>query len=55
MVTTPCIDTHYLVTDYGVVNLKGKSTRERAHEIINIAHPRFREELYRRAEEMYII
>ena len=55
MVTTPRMDTHYLVTEYGVANLKGKSTRERAHEIINIAHPRFREELYRRAEEMYII
>jgi len=33
------MDTHYLVTEYGVVNLKGKSTRERALDIISIAHP----------------
>jgi itaconate CoA-transferase len=49
------MDTHYLVTEYGVANLKGKSTRERAHEIINIAHPKFRRELYRKAEEMYLV
>jgi itaconate CoA-transferase len=55
MVTTPRMDTHYLVTEYGAANLKGKSTRERAQEIISIAHPRFRDELYRRAEEMYLI
>jgi len=55
MVTTPRMDTHYLVTEYGVANLKGKSTRERAHEIINIAHPKFRKELYIKAEEMYLI
>jgi itaconate CoA-transferase len=55
MVTTPRMDTHYLVTEYGVANLKGKSTRERAHDIISIAHPKFREELYRQAEEMYLI
>jgi itaconate CoA-transferase len=55
MVTTPRMDTHYLITEYGVANLKGKSTRERAHEIISISHPKFREELYRKAEEMYLI
>lgn len=55
MVTTPRMDTHYLVTEYGVANLKGKSTRERAQEIINIAHPKFREELYKKAEDMYLI
>ncbi|PKL72009.1 MAG: hypothetical protein CVV29_07820, partial [Methanobacteriales archaeon HGW-Methanobacteriales-2] len=43
------------VTEYGVANLKGKSTRERAQEIISIAHPQFRDELYRRAEEMYLV
>ncbi len=55
MVTTPRMDTHYLVTEYGVANLKGKSTRERAEAIIKIAHPKFRDELYRKAEEMYLI
>jgi len=49
------MDTHYLVTEYGMVDLKNKSTRERALEIINIAHPRFWEELLREAENMYLI
>jgi itaconate CoA-transferase len=55
MVTTPRMDTHFLVTEYGTVNLKGKSTRERALGIIDIAHPNFREYLLQRAEEMYFI
>ena len=54
-VTTPRADTHFLVTEFGVANLKGKSTRERVLAIIGLAHPRFREELLRKAEEMYII
>jgi itaconate CoA-transferase len=55
MVTTPRMDTHYLVTEYGVVDLKNKSTRERALKIINIAHPEFRDDLLREAENMYLI
>ncbi len=55
VVTTPRMDTHYLVTEYGVVNLKGKSTRERALDIISIAHPKFRDNLLREAENMYLI
>jgi itaconate CoA-transferase len=55
VVTTPRTDTHYLVTEYGVTNLKGKSTRERALAIIGLAHPRFRDDLLRRAEEMYLL
>jgi len=55
MITTPRMDTHYLVTEYGAINLKGKSTRERALGIIDIAHPRFRDYLLRRAEDMYLI
>ncbi len=55
VVTTPRMDTHYLVTEYGVVNLKGKSTRERALDIINIAHPKFRDGLLREAEDMHLI
>ncbi len=38
-------DIHYVVTEYGVAYLFGKSVRERARELIRIAHPRFREEL----------
>jgi itaconate CoA-transferase len=55
VVTTPRMDAQYLVTEHGVVDLKGKSTRERALEIINIAHPKFRDELLREAEDMYLV
>ncbi len=55
VVTTPRMDTHYLATEYGVVNLKGKSTRERALDIISIAHPKFRDHLLREAEDMHLI
>jgi itaconate CoA-transferase len=44
-VTTPSTDVHYVVTEYGCVNLKGKSSSERALSLIGIAHPKFREEL----------
>ena len=54
-ITTPRTDTHYLVTEYGSANLKGKSTRERALAIIALAHPKFRDELFRKAEDMYLI
>jgi 4-hydroxybutyrate CoA-transferase len=44
-------DVHYVATEYGVVDLHGKSIRQRARALINIAHPRFREELERFARE----
>jgi itaconate CoA-transferase len=55
VVTTPRMDTHFLVTEHGVVNLKGKSTRDRALDIISIAHPKFRDSLLREAEDMHLI
>jgi itaconate CoA-transferase len=55
VVTVPRMDTHYLATEYGVVNLKGKSTRDRALDIISIAHPDFRDDLLREAENMYLL
>lgn len=55
VITTPRMDTQYLVTEYGAVDLKGKSTRERALAIIDLAHPRFREELLTEAERMYLL
>jgi itaconate CoA-transferase len=55
MVTTPRNDTHYLATEFGVVNLKGKSTRERALAIIELADPQFRDGLLRAAEDMYLL
>lgn len=38
-------DVHYVVTEYGVAHLHGKTIRERASALINIAHPKFRDEL----------
>ncbi|HAS81445.1 MAG TPA: 4-hydroxybutyrate--acetyl-CoA CoA transferase [Verrucomicrobia bacterium] len=52
VVTTPRMDVHYLVTEYGMVNLKGCTSRERALAIISIAHPAFRDDLLREAEGM---
>ena len=43
---------HWVVTEYGAVNLHGKTLRERAELLINIAHPNFRDELRKEAEEM---
>jgi acetyl-CoA hydrolase len=42
----------YIVTEYGVAELYGKTIRQRAQALINIAHPDFREELTRKAREM---
>lgn len=44
-VTTTRNDVDYVVTEYGIARLKGKSLRERARALISIAHPDFREEL----------
>ena len=49
VVTTPRSDVMYVVTEYGLVNLKGKSVPERARALIGIAHPDFRESLERDA------
>ena len=47
--TTPRSDVMFVVTEYGMVNLKGKSVAERAKALIGIAHPDFREDLERQA------
>ena len=44
-VTTPRNDTHIVVTEYGAVDLKGKSLNQRADALIGLAHPKFRDEL----------
>ena len=49
IVTTPRSDVMYVVTEFGMVNLKGKSVAERARALISIAHPDFREGLEREA------
>ncbi|QGT99644.1 4-hydroxybutyrate coenzyme A transferase [Candidatus Syntrophocurvum alkaliphilum] len=46
--------THMIVTEYGIANMKGKSTWERAEALINISHPSFRDELIKEASAMKI-
>ena len=54
-VTTPRIDTHYIVTEFGAVNLKGLSSAERARALIGLAHPEFRDELTTAAKALHLI
>jgi acyl-CoA hydrolase len=49
VVTTPRSDVMYVVTEHGMVNLKGKAVAERAKALISIAHPDFRDDLERQA------
>ena len=51
IVTTTRADIMYVVTEFGIVNLKGKSVPERAEALISIAHPDFREDLQRQAHD----
>ncbi len=52
-VTTTRAHVHYVATEYGVVNLFGKSLKQRAKALISIAHPNFREELEREAAKRF--
>jgi itaconate CoA-transferase len=54
-VTTPRTDVHYVVTENGVVNLKGLSSTERAHALIGLADPVFRDELTIAAMKSHLI
>lgn len=51
-VTTTRNDVHYIVTEYGVAYLYGKTIRQRAQALINIAHPNFRDELTHEARKL---
>lgn len=55
VVSIPRIMVDYLVTEYGVVNLEGKSLRERSRAIISIAHPDFRDELKAAARRLDLL
>jgi acyl-CoA hydrolase len=55
IVTTPRSDVMYVVTEFGIVNLKGKSVASRAKALISLAHPDFREQLEREAYENKLI
>ena len=54
IVTDTRANIHYLVTEYGKVNLKGLSTWEKTEKIISVAHPDFRDDLIKEAEKMKI-
>lgn len=54
IVTVPRSIVHYVATEFGIVQLKGKSTWERAEALINIAHPQFRDDLIKQADDMKI-
>ena len=54
VVTDTRANTHYIVTEYGMVNVKGLSTWQKAEAIISVAHPDFRDELIKEAEKMHI-
>jgi acyl-CoA hydrolase len=54
IITDPRSQAFYIVTEYGVVNLAGLSTWERAEMMISIAHPTFRAELIHEADKMKI-
>lgn len=48
-------DVDYIVTEYGAINLWGKTIQERAKDLISIAHPKFRDELTKYAKETFYI
>ena len=54
-VVTTRADAHYVVTEYGIADLHGKSVRERTLALIHIAHPKFRDELMREAHERKLV
>ncbi len=54
IITSPRSQVYFLATEYGVINLEGRSTWERAEGLISIAHPDFREKLIKEAQKRKI-
>lgn len=54
IVTDPRSQAHFIATEYGAVNLAGRSTWERAEMLVSIAHPQFRDQLIAAAQEQKI-
>ena len=55
IVTVSRCDVQYICTEYGIVDLFGKTNRERAELLISVAHPDFREELARQAKALGLL
>ncbi|MBQ3924174.1 MAG: butyryl-CoA:acetate CoA-transferase, partial [Firmicutes bacterium] len=53
-ITSTCTDAYYIVTEYGKVNMMGKSEWQRAEDLIGIAHPDLRDGLIEEAEKLGI-
>jgi acetyl-CoA hydrolase len=49
------VDVHYIATEFGAVDLWGRTIADRAHALVSIAHPDFREDLLRYAREQNYI
>jgi acyl-CoA hydrolase len=45
----------YIITEYGIADLYGKTIRQRAQSLINIAHPQYREQLTKEAQQLHYI
>ena len=54
-VVTTRADVRYVVTEYGIADLHGKSVRERTLALIHVAHPKFRDDLMREARERRLV
>ena len=52
-VTVPRTCADYVVTEFGIAHLRGKTVRQRAEELIAVAHPDFRSELRKEAQKLY--
>jgi 4-hydroxybutyrate CoA-transferase len=48
-------DVHYVITEYGVAGLHGKTMRDRCRALIGIAHPKFRDELEQAARQRHLL
>ncbi|NDV62090.1 GNAT family N-acetyltransferase [Puniceicoccales bacterium CK1056] len=48
-------DVHYVVTEHGIASLRGRTIQERVQELIQIAHPDFREDLLKKAREHHLV
>ncbi|MBN2156754.1 MAG: GNAT family N-acetyltransferase [Candidatus Lokiarchaeota archaeon] len=53
--TIPASDVHYIITEYGIARLTGKPIRQRAIQLIAIAHPKFRKSLLQQAKKMHFV
>jgi RimJ/RimL family protein N-acetyltransferase len=54
-VVTTRADVHYVVTEYGIADLHGRSVRERTLALIHVAHPKFRDQLLKEARERRLV